>query len=190
MYQYMEYLKEEYPGLVTVEDIGRSFENRSLYVAKVSSGPNRPAIWIDGGEWVVVGQEKGGGILHNPSTPFSLSLTFTLSLSIPRSHIHYKLVFPSSNQAYDLSFPLQASMLGSGSPRLQSCTFSIAWWSTSGRIRNCFITSTGSSCLWSTLMVNYCSLVCKIILIGIYFTTIVVVEEQPSLLFSSWTTRK
>lgn len=50
MEQYLDYLRAEYPHLVTLEEIGHSFENRSLRVAKVSTGANRSAIWIDGGE--------------------------------------------------------------------------------------------------------------------------------------------
>ncbi|XP_071540497.1 carboxypeptidase B-like [Panulirus ornatus] len=56
MNQYLEYLQGQYPNLVTVLDIGQSFENRTLHVVKVSSGPDKPAIWIDAGiharEWI------------------------------------------------------------------------------------------------------------------------------------------
>ncbi|XP_045122302.1 carboxypeptidase B-like [Portunus trituberculatus] len=56
MEQYLYFLEAEYPHLVTLEEIGYSSENRSLKVAKVSTGPNRTAIWIDGGmharEWI------------------------------------------------------------------------------------------------------------------------------------------
>ncbi|XP_053639048.1 carboxypeptidase B-like [Cherax quadricarinatus] len=53
---YLDYLQSQYPDLVTIMDIGLSFENRPLRVAKVSNGTNKPAVWIDGGiharEWV------------------------------------------------------------------------------------------------------------------------------------------
>ncbi|KAK3859034.1 hypothetical protein Pcinc_034809 [Petrolisthes cinctipes] len=58
MYQYMDYLAAEFPQLVTVEDIGMSFEKRPLRVVKVSTGGPavKPIIFIDGGiharEWV------------------------------------------------------------------------------------------------------------------------------------------
>ncbi|XP_064115651.1 carboxypeptidase B-like [Macrobrachium nipponense] len=58
MYDYMSWLEIHYPNLVTIIDIGKSFENRSLLVAKISgdSDTPKPAIWIDGGlharEWI------------------------------------------------------------------------------------------------------------------------------------------
>ncbi|XP_042870285.1 carboxypeptidase B-like [Penaeus japonicus] len=57
MNQFLDYLQGRYPHLVTLIEIGKSFENRTLRVAKVSTGgENKPAIWIDGGihsrEWV------------------------------------------------------------------------------------------------------------------------------------------
>ncbi|XP_045601687.1 carboxypeptidase B [Procambarus clarkii] len=56
MDQYLDYLQAQYSHLITVEEIGKSSENRTLRVAKVSSGPNKPAIFIDGGlharEWI------------------------------------------------------------------------------------------------------------------------------------------
>lgn len=57
MNQFLDYLEGRYPHLVSLIDIGQSFENRTLRVAKVSTGgENKPAIWIDGGihsrEWV------------------------------------------------------------------------------------------------------------------------------------------
>ncbi|KAK7066371.1 hypothetical protein SK128_001113 [Halocaridina rubra] len=56
MHKYLQYLEEQYPHLITLIEIGKSSENRSLVVAQVSSGTNQPAIWIDGGlharEWV------------------------------------------------------------------------------------------------------------------------------------------
>lgn len=55
MTAYLSYMEQTYPDKVTLMDIGQSTENRSLLVAKVSTGPAgvaRPAIWIDGGEFV------------------------------------------------------------------------------------------------------------------------------------------
>ncbi|XP_068244163.1 carboxypeptidase B-like [Palaemon carinicauda] len=58
MYDYMSWLEIHYPNLVTIIDIGKSYENRSLLVVKISepSDKPKPAIWIDGGlharEWV------------------------------------------------------------------------------------------------------------------------------------------
>nr|BAC53787.1 carboxypeptidase A2 [Paralichthys olivaceus] len=57
IYSWMDTLVAQYPHLVTKEEIGRSYENRPMYVLKFSTGGNkRPAIWIDLGihsrEWV------------------------------------------------------------------------------------------------------------------------------------------
>ncbi|XP_038011018.1 carboxypeptidase A1-like [Motacilla alba alba] len=57
IYNFMDMLVAENPNLVTKLEIGRSTENRPLYVLKFSTGgTNRPAIWIDTGihsrEWV------------------------------------------------------------------------------------------------------------------------------------------
>uniref|UniRef100_A0A8D0A0S9 Carboxypeptidase A4 n=1 Tax=Sander lucioperca TaxID=283035 RepID=A0A8D0A0S9_SANLU len=57
IYSWMDTLVAQYPKLVTKQDIGRSYENRPMYVLKFSTGGNkRPAIWIDTGihsrEWV------------------------------------------------------------------------------------------------------------------------------------------
>ncbi|NXS62149.1 CBPA1 Carboxypeptidase, partial [Brachypteracias leptosomus] len=54
---FMDLLVSENPNLVSKLEIGRSTENRPLYVLKFSrGGTNRPAIWIDTGihsrEWV------------------------------------------------------------------------------------------------------------------------------------------
>ena len=52
MYHYLHYLEQTFPQSVSLMDIGSSSENRTLLVAKVSTGdPNvvKPAIWIDGG---------------------------------------------------------------------------------------------------------------------------------------------
>ncbi|XP_075003712.1 carboxypeptidase A1-like [Calonectris borealis] len=57
IYTFMDLLVAENPNLVSKLEIGRSTENRPLYVLKFSKGgTNRPAIWIDTGihsrEWV------------------------------------------------------------------------------------------------------------------------------------------
>ncbi|XP_038561426.1 carboxypeptidase A2-like [Micropterus salmoides] len=57
LYSWMDTLVAEHPNLVTKQEIGRSYENRPMYVLKFSTGGNkRPAIWIDTGihsrEWV------------------------------------------------------------------------------------------------------------------------------------------
>uniref|UniRef100_A0A8D2M621 Carboxypeptidase A1 n=1 Tax=Zonotrichia albicollis TaxID=44394 RepID=A0A8D2M621_ZONAL len=57
IYNFMDMLVAENPNLVSKLEIGRSTENRPLYVGgKCTGGTNRPAIWIDTGihsrEWV------------------------------------------------------------------------------------------------------------------------------------------
>ncbi|XP_041853831.1 carboxypeptidase A2-like [Melanotaenia boesemani] len=57
IYSWMDTLVAQYPDLISKQDIGRSYENRPMYVLKFSTGGNkRPAIWIDTGihsrEWV------------------------------------------------------------------------------------------------------------------------------------------
>lgn len=58
MYQYLDYLENQYPDKVTIEDIGKSSENRTLRVVKVSTGPNKPAIWIDAGQYKIFHEES------------------------------------------------------------------------------------------------------------------------------------
>uniref|UniRef100_A0A672ZTA9 Carboxypeptidase A2-like n=1 Tax=Sphaeramia orbicularis TaxID=375764 RepID=A0A672ZTA9_9TELE len=57
IYRWMDSLVSQYPHLVSKQEIGRSYENRPMYVLKFSTGGSkRPAIWIDTGihsrEWV------------------------------------------------------------------------------------------------------------------------------------------
>ncbi|NXY83618.1 CBPA2 Carboxypeptidase, partial [Alcedo cyanopectus] len=57
IYAELDHLKAEYSNLITKIQIGKSYENRPLYVLKFSTGgSNRPAIWLDAGihsrEWV------------------------------------------------------------------------------------------------------------------------------------------
>lgn len=51
---YIEYLAITYPDICQTEVIGKSFEGRDMKLLKVSTGSesNKPAIWIDGGEYV------------------------------------------------------------------------------------------------------------------------------------------
>ncbi|XP_075211067.1 carboxypeptidase B-like isoform X1 [Lycorma delicatula] len=54
---YMNYLQNNFPDLVSIIDIGNSVEGRSIKVIKISSGqPGAKAMWIDGGtharEWI------------------------------------------------------------------------------------------------------------------------------------------
>jgi len=58
---YLQELAVNYPRLVTLESIGRSYQGRDMIVIKISSGGNgtRPVILVDGGiharEWVAPG---------------------------------------------------------------------------------------------------------------------------------------
>ncbi|NXN60761.1 CBPA1 Carboxypeptidase, partial [Rynchops niger] len=57
IYDWMDVLVDDHPNLISKIEIGRSYENRSLYVMKFSTGgSNRPAIWLDTGihsrEWI------------------------------------------------------------------------------------------------------------------------------------------
>ena len=55
---YLEYLAKRYSDIVSLEDIGKSYEGRVMKVLKVCKGGcgNKPALWIDGGiharEWI------------------------------------------------------------------------------------------------------------------------------------------
>jgi len=59
MEAYMDYLVETYPDLVSIDDIGTSYEGRPMRVLKICKGGScgqKPAMWIDGGiharEWI------------------------------------------------------------------------------------------------------------------------------------------
>ncbi|EFX63163.1 hypothetical protein DAPPUDRAFT_67309 [Daphnia pulex] len=59
IYGYMNYLAVTYPSLVSLIDIGMSYEKRPLHVLRISNSSSpgtKPAIWIDGGiharEWI------------------------------------------------------------------------------------------------------------------------------------------
>jgi hypothetical protein len=52
IYDYMSYLAATYPSLVSLINIGSSYEKRPLYVLRISNSSSlcsKPAIWIDGG---------------------------------------------------------------------------------------------------------------------------------------------
>merc|ERR1719295_1502917 len=51
MEAYMDYLVETYPDLVSIDDIGTSYEGRPMRVLKICKGGScgqKPAMWIDG----------------------------------------------------------------------------------------------------------------------------------------------
>jgi len=56
IYNFIYDLGRDYPKLVTYESIGQSFQGKQLFVTKYSTGPNRPAIFINSGmhsrEWI------------------------------------------------------------------------------------------------------------------------------------------
>lgn len=52
IYGYLNYLADTYPNLVQLINIGASYENRTLYVVRISNSSKpdtQPAVWIDGG---------------------------------------------------------------------------------------------------------------------------------------------
>ena len=59
MEAYMDYLADKYSDIVSIEDIGTSYEGRPMRVLKICKGGTcgeKPAMWIDGGiharEWI------------------------------------------------------------------------------------------------------------------------------------------
>ncbi|KAI9553881.1 hypothetical protein GHT06_019151 [Daphnia sinensis] len=59
IYGYLNYLAATYPNLVELINIGTSYENRTLYLVRISNATapdTQPAVWIDGGfharEWI------------------------------------------------------------------------------------------------------------------------------------------
>ncbi|XP_057376006.1 carboxypeptidase B-like [Daphnia carinata] len=59
IYGYLNYLAVTYPNLVELINVGTSYENRSLYLVRISNATapdTQPAVWIDGGfharEWI------------------------------------------------------------------------------------------------------------------------------------------
>ena len=50
IHMYLDYMAKTYPNLCSVQDIGRSLENRALKVLRISNGnPSNKAMWIDAG---------------------------------------------------------------------------------------------------------------------------------------------
>lgn len=53
IYGYLNYLADTYPNLVQLINIGASYENRTLYVVRISNSSkpdSKPALWMDGGK--------------------------------------------------------------------------------------------------------------------------------------------
>ncbi|EFX73851.1 hypothetical protein DAPPUDRAFT_129309 [Daphnia pulex] len=58
IFGYLNYLAETYPSLVQLINIGASYENRTLYVVRISNSSKpdtQPAVWIDGVDHTRVG---------------------------------------------------------------------------------------------------------------------------------------
>ncbi|XP_071781621.2 carboxypeptidase A4 [Centroberyx gerrardi] len=84
IYSWMDTLVAEHPNLVTKEEIGKSYENRPMYVLKFSTGGNkRPAIWMDTGihsrEWV--SQATGVWTANKIATDYGTDASLTSLLN-------------------------------------------------------------------------------------------------------------
>ncbi|XP_070686353.1 carboxypeptidase A4 [Pempheris klunzingeri] len=84
IYSWMDTLVAQHPKLVTKVEIGRSYENRPMYVLKFSTGGNkRPAIWIDTGihsrEWV--SQATGVWTANKIATDYGTDASLTSLLN-------------------------------------------------------------------------------------------------------------
>nr|UYZ39184.1 carboxypeptidase A2-like [Pampus argenteus] len=84
IYSWMDTLVAQYPKLVTKQEIGKSYENRPMYVLKFSTGGyNRPAIWIDTGihsrEWV--SQATGVWTANKIATDYGTDASLTSLLN-------------------------------------------------------------------------------------------------------------
>ncbi|KAM9753502.1 carboxypeptidase A4 [Menidia menidia] len=84
IYNWMDTLVAQYPKLVTKVEIGRSYENRPMYVLEFSTGGNkRPAIWIDTGihsrEWV--SQATGVWTANKIATDYGTDVSLTSLLN-------------------------------------------------------------------------------------------------------------
>ncbi|KAE8296739.1 Carboxypeptidase A2 [Larimichthys crocea] len=84
IYSWMDTLVAQHPNLVTKQEIGRSYENRPMYVLKFSTGGyKRPAIWIDTGihsrEWV--SQATGVWTANKIATDFGTDASLTSLLN-------------------------------------------------------------------------------------------------------------
>ncbi|XP_005813105.1 carboxypeptidase A1-like [Xiphophorus maculatus] len=83
IYSWMDTLVDQHPNLVTKLEIGRSYENRPMYVLKFSTGgTNRPAIWMDLGihsrEWV--SQATGVWTANKIATDYDTDASLTAVL--------------------------------------------------------------------------------------------------------------
>lgn len=61
IYKYIDYLSQEYPDLIEIETIGKSYEGVPLRVVRIKPDQNATetkSIWVDGGiharEWIAV----------------------------------------------------------------------------------------------------------------------------------------
>uniref|UniRef100_A0A3Q3N2E3 Carboxypeptidase A4 n=1 Tax=Mastacembelus armatus TaxID=205130 RepID=A0A3Q3N2E3_9TELE len=84
IYSWMDTLVAQHPNLVTKQEIGRSYENRPMYVLKFSTGGSkRPAIWIDAGihsrEWVT--QATGVWTANKIATDYGRDTSLTSLLN-------------------------------------------------------------------------------------------------------------
>nr|ACQ58136.1 Carboxypeptidase A2 precursor [Anoplopoma fimbria] len=84
IYSWMDTLVAQHPKLVTKQEIGRSYENRPMYVLKFSTGGNnRPAIWMDTGihsrEWV--SQATGVWTANKIATDYGTDASLTSLLN-------------------------------------------------------------------------------------------------------------
>ncbi|XP_030280556.1 carboxypeptidase A4 [Sparus aurata] len=84
IYSWMDTLVAQYPNLVSRQEIGKSYENRPMYVLKFSTGGSkRPAIWIDTGihsrEWV--SQATGVWTANKIATDYGTDASLTSLLN-------------------------------------------------------------------------------------------------------------
>ncbi|CAG7680981.1 unnamed protein product [Allacma fusca] len=94
IYTWLESLESQYPNLVTLEEIGQSFQNRPLKLVRISTSnstvnSSKPAIWLDGGiharEWV------------SPAT-----VTYVISQLLNETETPENSKFSSGNKLVDL----------------------------------------------------------------------------------------
>uniref|UniRef100_A0A3B5A909 Carboxypeptidase A2-like n=1 Tax=Stegastes partitus TaxID=144197 RepID=A0A3B5A909_9TELE len=84
IYSWMDTLVAQHANLITKQEVGRSYENRPMYVLKFSTGgSNRPAIWIDTGiharEWV--SQATGVWTANKIATDYGTDASLTSLLN-------------------------------------------------------------------------------------------------------------
>ncbi|KAK5866915.1 hypothetical protein PBY51_011449 [Eleginops maclovinus] len=91
IYDWMDTLVSQYSTVVSKVEIGKSYENRPMYVLKFSTGGNKPAIWIDTGihsrEWV--SQATGVWTANQIATDYGTDASVT---SLLRSMDIYMLI--------------------------------------------------------------------------------------------------